>query len=407
MKKEFLPVLLGSDFNVYAISRAFFQDYNIKPLAICAKRLYDTKYSKILNVIDYENFNNSKVFVKKLIEIGKKYKKENKKLFLIGCNDTYVKLVIDNKKSLQKYYILPFINKKKRDTLDNKESFYKICDKYGLEYPKTYICTLKNYKKIKLPFDFPVAVKVSNSVEYVKLDFEGKKKGYKAENQEELEKIVYLIYSAGYKSNIIIQDFIPGDDTSMYVLNSYSDKNGKVKMMSLGHVILEEYTPKGIGNYYAIISDYNKKLYDKYKKFLEDIKYIGYSNFDFKLDSRDNKFKVFEINIRLGRSSFYTTASGYNIIKYLIDDYIYDKNEDTIYCDNKHLWIAVWKKTLLKYIKDDKIKKEVKKLFKEKKYSYTYFYKKDISIIRLLVVNYLYYINYKLLKMYYGKRGLK
>ena len=126
MKKEFLPVLLGSDFNVYAISRAFFQDYNIKPLAICAKRLYDTKYSKILNVIDYENFNNSKVFVKKLIEIGKKYKKEYKKLFLIGCNDTYVKLVIDNKKSLQKYYILPFINKKKRDTLDNKESFYKI-----------------------------------------------------------------------------------------------------------------------------------------------------------------------------------------------------------------------------------------------------------------------------------------
>lgn len=407
MKKEFLPILLGSDSNVYAISRAFYDEYKIKPLAVCARRLYDTKYSKILNVLQYDGFGTDKVFVDKLIELGKKYKEGYKYLFLIGCNDTYVKLVIDNKKILEKYYIIPHVDGKMRDMLDDKESFYKICDKYKLDYPKTFICTIENYKNIKLPFGFPVAVKVSNSVNYVNLNFEGKKKGYKAENQAELDKIVTMIYNAGYIGNIIIQDFIPGDDTYMYVLNSYSNKNNKVQLMSLGHVILEEYTPKGIGNYYAIISDYNKEIYDKYKKFLEDIKYIGYSNFDLKYDPRDNKFKVFEINIRLGRSSFFTTASGYNVAKYLIEDYVHNKSKDTEYANNKHLWSAVWKKTLIKYIKDEKTVKEVTDLIKRKKYSYTLLYKKDINPIRLFVANYLYYINYKLLKMYYGQRGIK
>ena len=33
-----------------------------------------------------------------------------------------------------------------------------------------------------------------------------------------------------YDKNLIIQDFIPGDDSDMRVLTCYSDKNGKVKI---------------------------------------------------------------------------------------------------------------------------------------------------------------------------------
>ena len=131
-----------------------------------------------------------------------------------------------------------------------------------------------------MPFDFPVAIKPSSSTDYSKVDFEGKEKSYKANNKLEMEKIVNNIYNSSYRSNLIIQDFIPGNDDSMWVMNCYSDKNGKVKMMCLGRCILEEHTPYGIGNYKAIISDGNEELYEKIKTFLEKIKYIGFSNFD-------------------------------------------------------------------------------------------------------------------------------
>ncbi len=64
--------------------------------------------------------------------------------------------------------------------LVNKVAFYDVCEKYQLPYPKTQIITkgaLKSGKYAEpLPFDFPVALKPANSVEWLSVDFEGRKK---------------------------------------------------------------------------------------------------------------------------------------------------------------------------------------------------------------------------------------
>ena len=49
-KKDFLPIILGSDENAYGTARLFFEEYSIKPLLICARRLIPIYNSKILNV---------------------------------------------------------------------------------------------------------------------------------------------------------------------------------------------------------------------------------------------------------------------------------------------------------------------------------------------------------------------
>ena len=77
---------------------------------------------------------------------------------------------------------------------------------------------------------------------------------------------------------MIIQNFIPGDDTYMRVLTNYSDKHGKVKMMCLGHVLLEEHTPHGLGNHAVIITEHNEELQRQFKTLLENIGYTGFSN---------------------------------------------------------------------------------------------------------------------------------
>ena len=151
------------------------------------------------------------------------------------------------------------------------------------------------------------------------------KKAYVVQNAAEFKQITDEIYSHGYEKSLIVQDFIPGDDSHMRVLTCYSDQNGKVKMMCLGHVLLEEHTPKGIGNHAAIITEYDEEVMTKFKNFLESINYTGFSNFDIKYDTRDNSYKVFEINLRQGRSNYYVTGSGNNIAEYVVKDRVENK----------------------------------------------------------------------------------
>ena len=400
MTKTFLPIILGTDANAYGIARSFNDKYNIKSLAIGTFPLRETKDSKIIDVKIVKNLTDENIFLNTLLEIGKTYKQKYDYLILLSCAEWYTNPIVNNMEELSKYFVLPFMNKELKDKLEDKESFYNIFEKYNLDYPKTYIVTKENQNNINLPFEYPIALKPSNSTLYSQINFDGKEKSYKIKNEQELNNTVNKIFNAGYNGHIIVQDFIPGSDDTMYVLNCYSNSKGKVKMMCLGRCILEEHTPYGIGNYRAIISEGNKEIYEKIKNFLEDIKYVGFSNFDFKYDYRDNTYKLFEINIRQGRSSYFTTATGLNMAKYLVEDFVLNINKETEYNYNKFLWLHTPKNILKKYIYNKDVLNEANNLIKRKKYAYTLKNPKDNSLIRNFWINRIYNKDYKMFKLY-------
>ncbi len=104
-----------------------------------------------------------------------------------------------------------------------------------------------------------------------------------------------------------------------------TDRNGKVRMMCLGHVLLEEHQPHGVGNHACIITEPNDELMGGVRKLLEDLHFVGYSNFDVKYDERDGSFKFFDFNTRQGRSNYYVTNSGFNVAKYVVDEYVFNR----------------------------------------------------------------------------------
>ena len=404
MTKTFLPVILGTDANAYGLARSFNDLYNVKSLVVGTFLLKECQNSKILDFKIVKNLTNEQVFLKTMVEIGKEYKQKYDYLILLSCAEWYTNPIVNNTQELSKYFILPFMNKEIKDKLEDKESFYKICDEYNLPYPKTFIVTKENKDNLNINLPYPLALKPSNSTLYSEVKFEGKEKSYKINNKEELNKVINQIFSSGYNGHIIVQDYIPGNDDTMYVLNCYSNKEGKVKMMCLGHCLLEEHTPYGIGNYRAIISTGDEKIYKIIQNFLEDIKYVGFSNFDLKYDYRDDTYKLFEINIRQGRSSYFTTAAGLNMAKYLVDDYILNKNEKTDYNYNNFLWLHTPIKVLKKYVYNKDVLNEALKLIKEKKYGYTLKNPKDNKIIRKFWINRIYNKDFKTYKLYPPKQ---
>jgi D-aspartate ligase len=174
---------------------------------------------------------------------------------------------------------------------------------------------------------------------------------------------------------------ISGDDDSVRVLNCYVGKDNKVKLMCLGQVLIEDKAPQTVGNYLAIMNDYNPEICNKVKSFLEKIKYTGFANFDMKFDANDGKFKLFEINLRQGRSSFFVTGSGFNLAKYLVKDRILGENLDLEIAKAEHLWLELPKMLALQNVGKPH-KKKVKCLIKDGKVCTTLSYEKDRNVFR-------------------------
>lgn len=406
-KQDFIPVILGTDVNAYGMARSFHMAYGTGSRCVGMGKLFMTDQSSFISIKVVENLMDPDVFQNALIDYAKELKQEAEKLILVASSDGYAELAIRHKEQLSPYYEMPFVDEKWIDELLYKDRFYNLCEKYALDYPSTCIVTKDNYTNVECPFDFPVALKPADSVAYLEAEFDGKQKAFIIHDQETFEQTLLNIYGSSYTGKMIVQDFIPGDDSNMRVLNAYCGRDGKVRMMCLGRPLLEDCTPSLIGNYVAIVNEYNEDIYKQYQTFLESIGYTGFANFDMKYDARDGKYKVFEINLRQGRSSFFTTGSGYNIAKYAADDLIYEKKEPVVYAKTEHLWLGVPKEVALKYTEDKEAVEYMRNLIADHRYCTTLHYDQDKSIKRSWNVR-KYYKNYEeRYEKYFTKKGDK
>lgn len=397
MNTDFLPVILGTDSNAYGMAKAFHMAYGIKSLVVGQGELFTTSGSTILDLKIISDLQ-SEHFATRLNDLAKTLKATYKKLILVASSDGYTELIIQNKKALESQYVVPFIDEELMLTLNSKAGFYETCEKYGLSYPETVVVRIGDLHTIDsivdaLTWPYPVVVKPSDSMRYFNAKFEGKQKAYILESPEKVKAVIRTIYQSSYDQELILQEYIEGDDTGMRVLNCVSGPDGKVRLMCLGQPLLEDPTPTLIGNYTAIIDAFDEVVFAEYKAFLEGIGYIGFSNFDMKFDKRTGKYKVFEINLRQGRSSFFVTGSGYNQGAYLADAFIYETVHETVYSDKPHLWLGIPKRVLKKYLEDTKLKHEVALRIDRDQTSTTLFYSADKNIKRNIRV-YRYYHRY-------------
>ena len=285
---------------------------------------------------------------------------------------------------------------KRNDLLEKlvyKENFYNAFKDSELDLPKTYIYDIKSkisfntLEKEINKFMYPIILKVSNVIEYHQHEFEGQAKIYKLKNFDEVKKVITDIKNSGYSDKLIIQEFIPGDDSMLFDSVFYCSSKGDVQLQSFGQIGLQEHTKTGIGNLTVVINGYNefnntKEIQNKLKNFLEKINFKGACEFDLKYDVRDNKFKVFEINPRQARSSYYLTKAGYNLATYFVDDLVYNKKKKFVFIENKVLLSFVPKFVIKHFINNKKYKKQALKLWKKDTYTNPLVYKKDMPIKR-------------------------
>ena len=89
MSKDFTPILLGSDINVYGMARSFNEAYGIKVHALADSQLAATRFSKIVDVELHEGFSEDPTFMNVMRDKMQVYKDHREPVILIACGDGY------------------------------------------------------------------------------------------------------------------------------------------------------------------------------------------------------------------------------------------------------------------------------------------------------------------------------
>lgn len=365
---DFEVLILGTDPNAYYMARCCYEAYHKKAYLIGKDRLAFTKFSNILHVSYEPNIWDKKVFLKILNDFAKEH--VGKKIVLISTNETYAEFISGNKDKISEQFVYNYPSVDIIKSLTNKEKFYKTYQNSNLLFPKTIYYDCVRGKNEFKDLTYPVVIKPANVVAYNHIKFADKHKIYKINTREELLYTIETIKNDGYKDKLIIQEFIPGDDSHLFDAVVYVNQHGKVEFMSFAQIGLQERTKSMVGNAAVLINGFNttkgnvEKQAKEIKKFMETIHYQGFAEIDMKYDARDNTFKVLEINARQGRCSYYVAALGKNLVKVLVDDVLYGIKNKYEFLDQKVLLSFVPKGIVKKYITNKKFKKEVLKMWK-------------------------------------------
>ncbi|MDR1713510.1 MAG: ATP-grasp domain-containing protein [Coriobacteriales bacterium] len=409
---DFIPLLFASDINVYSMARAFHEEYGVRSVSYGMVDSGPCVDSRILEHRMRARVDQPEEMLEAICEFAADY--PERKTIVVPCGDAYVLTLAGIRAELPANVVAPGIGLELVQRLTDKQRFYQLCDEVGLEYPGTYVyrpqgavgwlppCHLEEVEQARatatqaaarsaaeqldeVPFPLPWVIKPADGVAYWAHPFAGQDKVFIAATREAAAEVIGRIDASGYPGTTIIQDFIPGDDSYMRVLTSYSTLDGQVRLTCLGHVLLEEHTPKGKGNHAVILTgpgEQDLELEGRIQALLEKLDYTGFANFDLKFDSRDGKFKVFECNVRQGRSNFYVTAAGANLARYLVEDLVYGRGEALGYTSvaTESLWLVVPEKVAFDYISPPECRQQMRQLIAAGKCTNPLLYAADKSL---------------------------
>lgn len=297
-----IPVILGSNVNSLGTLRALGKEGILS--FIVAEKEGVASHSKYK--LDY-SFKTTGI-LNQLRELGKCLEEKGQKGFLIPTSDRYTMEVVKYKEILEKYYIILSEGSEVLNLCINKSEIYPILDELKIDYPKSaHINKAEEIHKVD-ELKYPLLIKPENTIGFSDR-FEKATILYSP--QEISEFIVKLKEKGLDQRKLLVQEWIPGEDTNLHSYLSYS-KEGQIYGDAQCYK-LRQYPP-GAGTITAGVFTKNERVEDIGRKIIKRLGYSGIQGMEFKYDKRDDQYKFIEINPRTWLSISAMADIGVNIV---------------------------------------------------------------------------------------------
>jgi predicted ATP-grasp superfamily ATP-dependent carboligase len=233
-------------------------------------------------------------------------KKLDRKVVLFPLSDEHVLLFSRERELIKNYcfYMMP-----DHETISNlvtKDGLDKIVRKFNIPAPRTFFLDgIWSIESIAERLDYPVILKPTESTywhtpEITTLLRKGliacRAKIIECQTAQELIDSYNKISSID--NRLVVQEIIPGEDSRLVYISFYLDQNSTPLGMFAGRKY--RVLPTGFGSASYARSMYDPELEKLALTVLRAVNYRGLGGIEFKLDSRDNQYKIIEFNARFG-----------------------------------------------------------------------------------------------------------
>jgi len=197
--------------------------------------------------------------------------------------------------------------------LMDKRAFSALATHHDLPVPRTFTpTTLDEVAHIADVLTYPAIAKPSLPTSWKHPELPREIRTAKAivlQSREELLQVCRAVLPWGLA--LILQEYVPGDDSAHYDVHAYIDRQGVARATFCGRKWRIQ--PPHVGCGCFVESQLEPELEALVIDILQRLDYRGIANLNFKRHSVSGEFKLLEINARVSQWTILTTRAGVNL----------------------------------------------------------------------------------------------
>ena len=267
-------------------------------------------------------------FIAALVELGQSL--DHRPVF-IPTGDAEVMALSKHREALLPYYRMPVVPLDTMSLLVNKKRFFQDVIRRNIPCPETcFPETADEMRKMAAGIGYPLIVKSAYSHRFIR---EFHKKVFVVHSPLELETAIELL--DGAHQDHFLQEIIPGN--TLYLFYAYLNKQS-VPLGICGYDKVRQF-PRDFGIGTICRSINRPQLIRDAVEYLQSIGYFGLAEAEFKLDPRDGRYKLIEINTRAVTMTLLAKACGVHMEHLAYRDLVGERVEPLGPATEGMLWI--------------------------------------------------------------------
>jgi D-aspartate ligase len=227
-----------------------------------------------------------------LLKIGKKI---GKRSLLFHTADESAHLLAEYARELEEWFIFPHQSPKLVDALASKKEMYFLAKEHCIPTAETlFPQTRDEVVQFLDRVSFPIMLK---GIDGQRLEQRTGKKMVIINTPDDLLSHYDWMEDPEHP-NLMLQEYIPGGDDTVWMFNGYFNRESECLVAFTGKKIRQ--APVYTGYTSLGICLKNEAVEETTKSFMKKIGYKGILDIGYRYDARDGKYKVLDINPRIG-----------------------------------------------------------------------------------------------------------